>query len=286
MADSLRAGLSLGMSGFGFWSHDIGGFEGTPQPKLYHRWAAFGLLSSHSRLHGSDSYRAPWLIDDKAVDVVASFARLKCRLMPYLYRAAVEATTHGIPMMRAMLLEFPDDPTAGYLDRQYMLGPSLLVAPVFTEDGVVTHYVPAGRWTHFVSGRVVLGPAWISDRYDVSSLPLLVRPGSVIPAGRHVERPDYDYADGVTLRAYELASGANVTVEVPDVHGAPDSSFTVRRAAGTITAERTSGRKPWTLLLVNVKTVKRVKGGTAETTTDGMLITPAPDAGLVEVTLS
>jgi alpha-D-xyloside xylohydrolase len=286
MAESLRGGLSLGLSGFGFWSHDIGGFEGTPPPLLYQRWAAFGLLSSHSRLHGSDSYRVPWLIDDKSVDVVASFARRKCRLMPYLYGAAVEAHERGIPMMRAMLLEFPEDPTAGYLDRQYMFGGSLLVAPVFEESGDVTFYVPAGRWTHFISGRTIDGPAWIHQRFDVMSLPLLVRPNSVLPVGAHEDRPDYDFADGVTLRAYEIAEGSKVTVEVPTISGEADSVFEIRRHGNSIVAERTVGSKPWQLLLVNLDSARAVAGGAAERSTEGTLITPAEGSGRVEISLA
>ena len=285
MADSLRGGLSLGLSGFGFLSHYIGCFEGTPPPRLYQRWAAFGLLSSHSRLHGSNSSRVPWMIDAKSVDVVASFARQKCRLMPYLYYVAGEAARRGIPMVRAMLLEFPEDPTSGFLDRQYMLGPSLLVAPVFADDGTVEHYIPAGRWTHYVTNRKVYGPVWIKERYDVSSLPLFVRPGAVLAFGAHWHRPDYDFADGVTLRAYELADGATVSVNVPDLTGATDSSFTVTRSAKTVTAERPAGTKPWHLLLVNVKTVKRVAGGTAESTLDGTLVTPAAGSSRLEITL-
>ena len=286
MAESLRGGLSLGLSGFGFWSHDIGGFEGTPPPLLYQRWAAFGLLSSHSRLHGSDSYRVPWLIDDKSVDVVASFARRKCRLMPYLYGAAVEAHERGIPMMRAMLLEFPEDPTAGFLDRQYMFGGSLLVAPVFEESGDVTFYVPAGRWTHYISGRTIDGPAWIHQRFDVMSLPLLVRPNSVLPVGAHEDRPDYDFADGVTLRAYEIAEGSKVTVEVPTISGEADSVFEIRRHGNSIVAERTVGSKPWQLLLVNLDSARVVAGGAAERSTEGTLITPAEGSGRVEISLA
>ena len=159
MAETLRGGLSLGLSGFGFWSHDIGGFEQTATPDLFKRWSAFGLLSSHSRLHGSNSYRVPWLFDEEAVDVLRFFTRLKCRLMPYLFGAASQAHDSGVPMMRAMVLEFPDDPACDYLDRQYMLGDSLLVAPVFSPDGGVDYYVPDGRWTNFLTGEVVEGGA-------------------------------------------------------------------------------------------------------------------------------
>ena len=122
MAESLRGGLSLTSCGFGFWSHDIGGFEMTASADVYKRWCAFGLLSSHSRLHGADSYRVPWLYDDEAVDVLRRFARLKNRLMPYLYGAAVTAHERGIPVMRAMPVAFPDDRGCDTLDRQYMLG--------------------------------------------------------------------------------------------------------------------------------------------------------------------
>jgi alpha-D-xyloside xylohydrolase len=144
MAESLRGGLSLALSGFGYWSHDIGGFEGTPDAGVFKRWLAFGLLSSHSRLHGSSSYRVPWAFDDEAVDVARRFTHLKMSLMPYLGRLAEEAHTDGTPMMRPMVLEFPHDRGAYGVDTQYMLGDELLVAPVFTADGTVEYYVPEG----------------------------------------------------------------------------------------------------------------------------------------------
>jgi len=164
MAESLRGGLSLSLCGFGFWSHDIGGFEGTAPASIYKRWAAFGLLSSHSRLHGSASYRIPWAYDEEACDVLRLFTKLKCRLMPYLWSAALEAHREGVPMLRAMLLEFPDDPACDTLDRQYLLGRSLLVAPVFTEDGTVDYYLPAGRWTNLLTGQVQEG--WRREQHD------------------------------------------------------------------------------------------------------------------------
>src|SRR5665648_759059 len=151
MAESLRGGLSLALSGFGYWSHDIGGFEGTPDSALFKRWTAFGLLSSHSRLHGSDSYRVPWAFDEEAVDIMRHFTHLRLSLMPYLMRTADEAHTNGIPVMRPMLLEFPQDRSAASVDTQYMLGESLLVAPVFSADGVVEYYLPEGTWTHLLT---------------------------------------------------------------------------------------------------------------------------------------
>lgn len=177
MAETLRGGLSFGLSGFGFWSHDISGFIGTATPDLYKRWAAFGLLSSHSRLHGSDDVRLPWLFDDEAVEVLRFFNRLKTHLMPYLLDVAKEAHQHGWPMLRAMALEFPADPNCRYLDMQYMLGPALLVAPVFDDTSEVSYYLPDGEWRHLLTGEIAHGPGWRKEKYDYFGLPLWVYAG-------------------------------------------------------------------------------------------------------------
>ena len=175
MAESLRGGLSLGLSGFGYWSHDIGGFEGSPDPSVFKRWVAFGLLSSHSRLHGNESVRVPWAFDEEAVDVTRHFAKLKQELMPYLMETAKQAHEQGTPMMRPMLLEFPSDRTAWFVDGQYMLGPDLLVAPLFSESGEVEFYLPAGTWTNYFTGEQVQGGGWRRETHDFLSLPLYVR---------------------------------------------------------------------------------------------------------------
>ncbi|MEU4293458.1 alpha-xylosidase [Kribbella sp. NPDC026596] len=219
MAESLRGGLSLAASGFGYWSHDIGGFEGTPDPAIFKRWVPFGLLSSHSRLHGSSSYRVPWAFDDEAVDVLRRFTKLKLSLMPYLMTAAAEAHHDGVPMMRPMILEFPDDPAVAHLDRQYMLGPDLLVAPVMSWDGEVSFYLPEGRWTHLLTGDVIAGPRWVRQTYGFDSLPVFVREGAVIPIGAVDDRPEYDWANGVDLRWFAPSEGLTTTVELPDANG-------------------------------------------------------------------
>ena len=249
MAESLRGGLSLGMSGFGFWSHDIGGFEQTASADVYKRWTAFGLLSSHSRLHGSSSYRVPWNFDEEAVEVLSKFTKLKCSLMPYLYRAAIQAHEQGTPMMRSMLLEFPDDPTCAHLDLQYMLGDSLLVAPVFSHDGNVKYYVPEGRWTNLLNGKQVEGPGWKREEYDFMSLPLLVRPNSVIPIGNRNGRPEYDYGDGVTLHIYQLEDGKDARVEIPSVGGKVETIFNVKRQGNEIHIHRQGPPKKWNVSL-------------------------------------
>ncbi|MGW5161616.1 alpha-xylosidase [Nonomuraea wenchangensis] len=254
MAESLRGGLSLGLAGFGFWSHDIGGFEGRPDPAVFKRWVAFGLLSSHSRLHGSSSYRVPWLFDEESVTVLRAFTRLKARLMPYLYGAAVRATTDGLPVMRAMQLEFPGDRACDHLDAQYMLGPDLLVAPVLSAGGEVSYYVPAGEWTRLLDGGTVTGPGWHTEAHGFDSLPLLVRPGAVLPVGAREDRPDYDYADGVTLRAYRLADGDHRTVTVPTVDGGIGAVFEVSRDGERVRARRVEGAATsWNLLAGGVR---------------------------------
>ncbi len=254
MAESLRGGLSLGLCGFGFWSHDIGGFEGTASPDVYKRWCAFGLLSSHSRLHGSDSYRVPWIFDEEAVSVLRHFTKLKCRLMPYLYAAAVAASRTGVPMMRAMMLEFPDDPGSATLDRQYMLGDAVLVAPVFTEAGDVDVYLPPGTWTHLTSGVTKTG-GWHRERHDFHSLPLYVRENTLLPVGALDDRPDYDYADGATLELYALGDRRTASCTIFPCTGDRGAvTVTVRREGARLEAQSSAPFR-WKLLLAGIKDV-------------------------------
>ncbi len=245
MAESLRGGLSLGLSGFGFWSHDIGGFEGTASPDVYKRWCAFGLLSSHSRLHGSESYRVPWAFDEEAVDVLRRFTELKCSLMPYLWAKAKEAHDEGVPMMRAMVLEFPDDPGVTALDRQYMFGDALLVAPVFTKDGSVDFYLPPGRWTHLFTGVEKTG-GWHREVHDVFSLPLYVRENTLLPVGARNDVVAYDYVDGVTFELYALGDGKSVTATVD---GSKSLTVTATRKGDVIDVVA-SDAGTWKLLVI------------------------------------
>ena len=267
MAETLRGGLSLALSGFAFWSHDIGGFEGTPDAGVFKRWTAFGLLSSHSRFHGSQSYRVPWAFDDEAVDVTRLFTKLKLRLMPYLYAAGLEATATGTPVLRPMQLEFPDDPATVYLDRQYMLGADLLVAPVFTVDGSVEFYLPQGSWTNYFTGETVVGEGWRREIHGFDSLPLYVRDGAVIPVGCRDDRPDYDYLDGLTLQVYPssiavTAEGTRqTTVTTPSGESAV---FTVVRSADRVSVKsalvRSTSERNWAVSAAGGPPVVAVSG--------------------------
>ncbi|HKM33342.1 MAG TPA: alpha-xylosidase [Lachnospiraceae bacterium] len=250
MEQSLRGGLSLLMSGFGFWAHDIGGFESTSTPDVYKRWVAFGLLSSHSRLHGSTSYRVPWVYDEEAVDVLRFFTKLKARLMPYLYKTAIQANRQGIPTMRSMVLEFTEDRTCHYVERQYMLGDNLLVAPIFNEEGMGDFYLPAGNWTDFITGEEMAGGRWIRQKYNYLSIPLMVKENSIIALGAQDDKPDYDYGNQVELRIYGLQDGASASTVVYGMDQKEEVKVTAHRDGSRITVDVEAG-KPYTIRLVN-----------------------------------
>lgn len=247
MAETLRGGLSLSLGGFGFWSHDISGFESTAPADIYKRWCQFGLLSSHSRLHGSSSYRVPWLFDDEACEILKEFVNLKCRLMPYLYGQAVRSHTEGRPVLRPMVLDFPQDRACDTLDRQYMFGDSLLVAPIFKENGEVQYYLPEGTWYNLITEKEVTGGKWQKETHDYHSLPLMVRPNSILPLGNNDQRPDYDYADGVTLVVSAFDEGAEAFVEIPDLSGETVMKVTAKRVGEEIHLQVEGGNGNYTV---------------------------------------
>lgn len=181
MLGTLRAGLSFGLSGFSFWSHDMGGFVKSTPEELYCRWLPFGFLTSHTRAHGAPPTE-PWLYDSKRVqDVFRKSAEMKYRLMPYVYAQAKECTEKGLPMLRALFVEFPDDPGAWKVDDEYLFGSQILVAPLL-ESGITgrTVYLPEGKWIDYQTEKVYEG-GW--HRIEAGSLPIimLVRDGSVLP---------------------------------------------------------------------------------------------------------
>ena len=227
----------------------------------------------------------PWLFGEESTEVLRYFVTLKCRLMPYLFAAAAEASRTGVPVMRAMILEFPADPGCATLDRQYMLGPSLLVAPVFGDDGVVTYYLPPGRWTSLIDGSVVEGGRWRTETHGYRSLPLLARPGSIVALGADDSRPDYDYAQGVTFHVFEPVDGAEAAAALVSVEGRDETAISVRRAGAQLTIRATGSGKPWSACLRNVAHVQSVEGGTAEKVPEGIRLVPARGARTITVTI-
>jgi len=284
MAESLRGGLSLTLSGFGYWSHDIGGFENTATSDVFKRWLAFGLLSSHSRLHGSSSYRVPWNFDEESVEVARYFTRLKNKLMPYLYRAAIENNKTGLPVMRAMLLEFPKDPTCDFLDKQYMLGDSILVSPIFNENGKSLYYLPTGKWTHLLTGKVFEGGTWNEEYYDYMSLPLFVRPNSILPIGNNKETPEYDYSEDTTFNIYELEDGRKVSTTIYNLEGDSLGYLKVSRSSQTLSID-TNLKSNYSLKLIGYTTIKSVSDGTWDTSFNGVEVFPTKSNNRFTITL-
>ncbi len=280
MEESLRGGLSLTSSGFGYWSHDIGGFESTSTADVYKRWCAFGLLSSHSRLHGSTSYRVPWVYDDEAVDVLRFFTKLKASLMPYLYRNAIETSKTGVPMMRSMVLEFTEDRNCAYLATQYMYGDSLLVAPIFNDKSIAEFYLPQGTWTSLLTGEVKEGGKWYKEEYGYMSIPLFVKEGSIVAVGSCDSDAVYDYADGVEYKVYALAEGKDARTVVYSTENEVESEITVSHIDNRYEISVTS-KKPCKVSLVHAGRAVSVDGAAYEQQDDTVVLSLSQSAKAV-----
>ena len=186
LAGTLRAALSVGMSGIPYFSHDIGGFLGTPTDELYVRWAQLGLFSSHSRCHGvgNDNYREPWRFSKEACDIFREYDKLRYSLMPYIYEEAKKCTETGLPMMRALYLEYPNDRNVRYIDDEYLFGEHLLIAPVLKPLSKTTTrelYLPKGIWyDYFTKEKISSHGMWIQRKIDLKTMPIYVKEGTIL----------------------------------------------------------------------------------------------------------
>ncbi|WP_214412454.1 alpha-xylosidase [Sphaerisporangium fuscum] len=225
MGSTLRGGLSHGLSGIPFWSHDAGGFTGTPTDDLYVRWAQFGALSPLVRFHGTTS-REPWefpAVEHLAVEAI----RLRYRLMPYIYSAAVEAARTGAPMMRALCVDFPGDPVAWQADLEYLLGADLLVAPMTSPDGTRQVYLPEGEWVDYWTHQVHTGGRYIQVTKPLGEIPLFVRHGALIPVTEVRDTIGGEPFAEVTLVAYGVPAAGGSRAAISDVDG--DTTVTATR---------------------------------------------------------
>lgn len=274
MAETLRGGLSIGMSGFGYWSHDMGGFEGTPNDDVFIRWFPFGMLSSHSRLHGSRSYRVPWNYGETAVAVARRFIALKNRLMPYIITHAQDITDAGVPLMRHMILEYPDDRGSTHVDTQYLLGPDLLVAPVFTETGDVDVYLPTAGWSDILTGTHLSSAGWHRQTHDLTTLPVLVPDGTVLPVGNVSDRPDYDWTDNLRLYLVRPQDGQSTTTRVLKANGG-FATFAVSRTGDLVEVTASDHDQPWSVVLVGNACAEVLTGASSDETPAAELVTGA-----------
>ena len=181
LAASLRAGLSLGLCGFSFWSHDIGGFVRKSPEELYRRWLAFGALTSHSRCHGAPP-KEPWEYSLEFTEEFRKIIELKYQLMPYVYAQAKHCSEQGFPMLRTLFFEYPDDPTSWFIEDQYLFGSDILVAPLIHAGELSRKvYLPPGYWIDYQTHRLYEGGKWWEIEAGRIPVIALVRDGAVIP---------------------------------------------------------------------------------------------------------
>ena len=204
-------------------------------------------MSTHSRYHGNSSYRVPWSFDEESCDVSRHFVKLKGKLMPYLFANAVNTHKTGVPMMRAMVIDYAFDRAALTVDTQYMLGDSLLVAPVFSEDGECSFYLPdCGTWTDIQTGEELPGGSWYTKKYDYFGMPLYAKPNSIIVFGDFKKTVEYDYTDNMKIMIYGLEDGREVSSTVYDMNAQPAAQITAKRSGDTIEVSVSGTNKPFT----------------------------------------
>jgi alpha-D-xyloside xylohydrolase len=209
MAGELRGGLSFGLSGFTYWSHDVGGFVQKAPRDLYRRWLAWGVLTSHTRAHGAPP-REPWEYDDALNKDFQRALGLRYSLMPYIYAQAKDSSARGFPMVRPLFFEFPNDPGSWTIDDEYMFGSDLLVAPMFASGEQRKVYLPPGDWIDYQSGKVYEGARWHDIALGEIPVVLLVKNHSVLPHIKVAQSTnDMDW-NNVELRVFST-DGAPVT---------------------------------------------------------------------------
>jgi alpha-D-xyloside xylohydrolase len=211
----LRSTLSFGLSGFPFYAHDIGGFSGIPTPKLYVRWAQLALLSSHARAHGHPP-REPWAYGECAEEIVRTWAELRARLIPYLWAEALRCGQDATPLVRALLLDFPDDPVARAIDDQFLLGRALLVAPVLDERPRRELYLPPGPWVDFWTREEVEGGRHLEVDAPLDHVPMYVRGGAVLPLGPLRQHTGQATDEPLSVELWAPAGAAEFVLHEPE----------------------------------------------------------------------
>ena len=207
MAATLRAGLSFGLSGFTYWSHDVGGFVERAPRELYRRWLAFGVLTSHTRAHGAPP-REPWEYDSAFVEDYRRAVSLRYALLPYIYAQAKHASQHGYPMVRPLFFEYPEDPGSWLIEDQYLFGSDLLVAPLFDETTSRNVYLPPGQWIDYQTGKAYAGGRWHEIAAGPIPVVLLVRDGAVIPHAAVAQSTSALNWSDIELRVFSTGSTA------------------------------------------------------------------------------
>jgi alpha-D-xyloside xylohydrolase len=256
MLCSLRGGLSFGLSGFTFWSNDVGGFTGTPSDRLYVRWAQFGIFNSHMRLHGGGPrYREPWNYAPETQEVFRRLVELRYRFLPYLYSEAHHSAQASLPVMRPLVYEFQDDPTTYHIEDEFLFGQAVLVAPILTEEDQRRIYLPAGRWADGWTGEIVTGPCWLDYHADLDRVPFFYRGGYAVPQGPPMQYVDELPLDPLTLHVVPDSEGRAAYTMIDD-----NETIVVagQLLDGTFDLQVQSGLRGLTLNIYAVEEIKRV----------------------------
>ena len=253
MAASLRGGLSFGLSGFTYWSHDVGGFVQRAPRDLYRRWMAWGVLSSHTRAHGLPP-REPWEYDASLTDDFRRALNLRYSLMPYIYAQAQDASAHGFPMVRPLFFEYPNDPGSWTIDDQYLFGSDLLVAPMFSNSDRRRVYVPPGAWIDYQSDRVYNGPGWHEIPAGQIPVVLLVRNHTVLPHLKVAQSTqDMDW-NNVELRVFSTDTSSVKGLFTRPGADVQPLTLVQRARSYVLEADPQAGRVKWT---INVQPLNR-----------------------------
>lgn len=247
MAASLRGGLSMGISGFSFWSHDIGGFVQKTPEDLYRRWTPFGMLTSHTRSHGHPP-KEPWEYSKSFLDLFRSATEMRYKLMPYIYAQAKQCTETGLPMLRALFIQYPDDPGSWLIDDQYLFGSDILVAPLFEDAAERDVYLPPGSWIDYQTGESYEGGKW--HRIAPGDLPviMLVKDGAVIPHIKLAQSTKYMDWSSLDLRVFaKQAQEAKGLVYLPEGEKVHELTLNKEGNRFQLAEDPLSGKVKWNI---------------------------------------
>jgi len=258
LAASIRGGLSYGLSGVPFWTCDLGGFKGEPSEQVFVRWAQVGLLLSHSRFHGTTA-RLPWAYGERAFAIIKKYIHLRYKLLPYIYGLSLEAVRTGVPVMRALSLEFESEPGSSEAELEYMLGPYILVVPVLNPEGKARIYLPKGDWYDYWTGKKIHGPALINKTFKLDRLPIYIRSNAVLPVTEQEEAVP-DLWDPLIINIFPGARGC---FEIPEEKKRKYTKLAITEKGDTKIIRALGPKREWKLSLYDLEKPKAVKVFTA-----------------------
>ncbi len=204
---SIRSGLSMGMSGFTYWSHDIGGFLGRPTEEVYIRWMQAGMFCSHTRCHGANNPREPWTFGERAEKIFRKFDKIRYRLIPYIYSMAYERGKQGLPLMEHLYLANPKDRNCLNIEDQWMFGDAFLVAPILNEGGKREIYYPEGTWYHYLTEDAIEGGKYAWVEMPLEDMPLYIKGGSIVITGQVTPYVEAETEKVLTVNVYKKEMG-------------------------------------------------------------------------------